>query len=318
MRANDAARVRAVLERRPELRGRLDDALPGYGFGETALIAAVHHSDREMVDALLAAGADIDARSHWWAGSFGVLDRESDLVPYLIERGATVDAHAAARHGMLERLEALLAADPALVHARGGDGQMPLHLAATVPIADALLARGADIDALDVDHESTPAQYLVRDHTDVARHLVARGCRTDVLMAAALGDVERVRRHLDADPACIRMSVSNRSFPKRNLHSGGTVYIWTLGWNKTPHRVARDFGHEEVFRLLMERSPLELRLAVVGELGDEAEMNRLLSEHPGLVRSLTSEDRGHVVNAAQSNDARACVPCFAPAGPRMR
>ena len=57
-----------------------------------------------------------------------------------------------------------------------------------------------------MDHESTPAQYMLRvdqtrhypqDRQDVARYLVSRGCRTDILMAAALGDAELVRQHLD-------------------------------------------------------------------------------------------------------------------------
>jgi hypothetical protein len=36
-------------------------------------------------------------------------------------------------------------------------------------------------------------------------HFVARGCGPDILMAASLGDLQRVRRHLEADPANIRM-----------------------------------------------------------------------------------------------------------------
>ena len=55
-----------------------------------------------------------------------------------------------------------MAADPQLVHARGGDGQTPLHFASTVEIAEYLLDQGADIDARDVDHVSTPAQYMVK------------------------------------------------------------------------------------------------------------------------------------------------------------
>src|SRR5439155_10967359 len=138
---------------------------------------------------------------------------------------------------------------------RGGDGQTPLHFAPTVEVARYLLDRGAAIDARDIDHESTPAQYMLRDRQQVARYLVARGCQTDILMAAALGDLELVRRHLDADPACIRTSVSEQYFPKQDPRSGGTIYIWVFGWNKTPHLVAREFGHEAVLRLLMERSP---------------------------------------------------------------
>jgi ankyrin repeat protein len=93
----------------------------------------------------------------------------------LIERGAIVDVHGAAHLGMLDRLEELVGRDPSLVHARGGDGKTPLHWASTVEVAGCLLDRGAEIDARDVDHESTPAQYLVRDAPDVARLLVERG-----------------------------------------------------------------------------------------------------------------------------------------------
>ena len=39
--ASDAVRVREVLERYPELRARIDDPLPEYGFGVHALFAAV-------------------------------------------------------------------------------------------------------------------------------------------------------------------------------------------------------------------------------------------------------------------------------------
>ena len=101
---------------------------------------------------------------------------------------------------------------------------------------------------------------MVRDRQDVARFLVAQGCTTDILMAAALGDLELVRAHLDSDPAAISTRVSETYFPKQNPRSGGTTYIWTLGANKTAHMSAREFGHEEIFRFLMDRSPPELLL----------------------------------------------------------
>ncbi len=128
--ANDAAEVAGVLARHPDLTTALDLPLPGGAFGATPLLAAVHHRNRDMIDVLLAAGANVNARSHWWAGGFGVLDGDHDLHQFLIDRGATVDAHAAARLGMVERLEALISDDPGVVHARGGDGQTPLHVAA--------------------------------------------------------------------------------------------------------------------------------------------------------------------------------------------
>ncbi|HKC46433.1 MAG TPA: hypothetical protein VKB63_02445, partial [Gemmatimonadales bacterium] len=106
--ANDASRVRAVLERYPELKSRLNDTMPGLHFGATPLLAAVPFANREMIDALLDAGADINQKSHWWAGGFGVLDDDHGLAPFLIERGAAVDVHAAARLGMMDVLERLV------------------------------------------------------------------------------------------------------------------------------------------------------------------------------------------------------------------
>jgi ankyrin repeat protein len=303
--ANDLDGVRDLLARHPELGARLDIPLPGYAFGGTALLAAVQRSNREMIDLLLRAGADINGRSHWWAGSFGVLDDDRGLAPFLIERGARVDVHAASRLGMLDRLQALIAADPALVHARGGDGQTPLHFASSIDIARFLLDQGADIDARDVDHESTPVQWMVRDRQVVARYLVSRGCRTDILMAAALGDLELVQRHLEADPESIRTSVSERFFPKQDPRSGGSIYIWTLGHNKTAHVIAREFGHEEVYRFLMERSPDELKLALAGELGDEAMVRALLASRPNLVGALSGDERRKLADAAQDNNTAA-------------
>jgi len=283
--------------------------LPGYGFDAPAIMGAVEKNNREMIDALLDAGANINARTRWWAGSFGVLDNSGpELTPYLIERGAKVDIHAAARLSMFDRVKELTLVDPSLVLARGGDGQTPLHFASTIEIAAFLLDHGTEIDARDIDHESTPAQYMAAARPrrpDVALYLIARGAQTDILMASALGDLELVRRHLDEDPASVQVSVSNKDFPKQNPRSGGSIYIYGFGWDKTPHMLAREFGHEEVFRLLMQRSPLQLRLAEACELGDETMAKELLAKHPDIVRTLSVEARRHIVGAAFRNNTRA-------------
>ena len=143
------------------------------------------------------------------------------------------------------------------------------------------------------------------DRQDVARYLVARGCRTDILMAAALGDVDLVRRHLDADAGCIRTSVSEEWFPKQDPRAGGTVYIWKLGAHRTAHSVARDFGHEEVFQLLKERTPEDLKMALACELGDEAVFQEFLSRHPDAAKTLSEPDQRKLPNAAQNNNTRA-------------
>ena len=306
VRASDTVRVSDLLLHHRALASRLNDPMPGSAFGTPVIGPAVQHKNLEMIDLLLRHGADINARSRWWAGGFGVLDLcDPSLAPALIERGARVDAHAAARLGMLSGLDALVTENPGVVHARGGDGQTPLHFASTIEIAEYLLDHGADIDARDVDHESTAAQYMVRDRQDVVRVLVQRGCHTDILMAAALGDIDLLRHYLDSDAGSVRTRVSNTYFPMQDPRAGGTIYIWTLGGNKSAHVVARDFGHENVFRLLMDRSPDELKLAVGCEIGDEDLVNSLIAERPNLAQSLSDEDRRKLVDAAESDNAAA-------------
>ena len=300
--ADDTAGVAGLLEKCPALKDRLNEPLPDYGFGATPLIAAVHRTNREMIDLLLRSGADINARSHWWAGSFGVLDNDLGLADFLIARGARVDAHAAARLGMLDKLRELVAADPAVVAARGGDGQTPLHVACSVDIARFLLKHGADINALDIDHESTPAQYMMRERREVARYLVSRGCRTDLLMAAELGDLDLVRRLLDEEPSRIHVSVSREHFPMKGQRAGGIIYIWTLGPNKTPHVLAHESGHPEVLWYLMERSPDPLKFSLALELGDNGLFNRLLAATPDMPKLLAPAERRRLADAAQNRN----------------
>ena len=74
--ANDAAAVASLLQRNPHLKARLNDPLPTESFGTVALQVAVRRANRAMLDVLLDAGANINQRSHWWAGGFGVLDND--------------------------------------------------------------------------------------------------------------------------------------------------------------------------------------------------------------------------------------------------
>jgi ankyrin repeat protein len=297
----DATLFRRLLGRYPEIKARINEPVAAF---DAPVITRVR--SREMLDVLLEAGADINAKSRWWAGGFGLLDgAEPDLAAYAIQRGAIVDAHSAARLGLVGKLRELILAEPTRVHARGGDGQTPLHFASTIEVAQFLLDHGADLDVRDVDHESTPAQYMVRDRQDVARFLVERGCQTDILLAAALGNLELVRQHLDADPDCVHLRVSDDYFPKRNPQSGGTIYQWTLGWHVSAHDVAKQFGHDDVYRLLMERSPAKVKLLVACWAGDEAAVKSILEQHPGLVMNLSSPSHRQIAHAARNNDLAA-------------
>jgi hypothetical protein len=299
LRADDASAVREMLGRLPELRARINEPIGPF---DTPAIVSV--CSPEMLDVLLAGGADLNAKSRWWAGGFGLLHgARPELAAYAIRRGAFVDIHAAARLGLLDRVRELLASDGMLVHARGGDGQTPLHFASTIDIAAYLLDYGAEIDARDVDHESTPAQYMIDDRQEVARHLVQRGCTTDILMAAALGDIELIRRHLAVDPDSIRMRVSEEFFPMVSPRAGGTIYQWKLGWYLSPHRVALKFGHEDVYGLLMDRSPPEVKLIEACWLDDEATLQALRANQPDLSSRLSAGDERQVAHAARNNES---------------
>jgi ankyrin repeat protein len=316
IKADNASLVRDVLSRHPSLKSRINDPLPNYDFDTPAIIAAVNNNNREIVDALLEAGASINERTRWWAGSFGVLDSASSgLAEYLISRGATVDIHAAARLSMIDRVRELLSHDPQLVHARGGDGQLPLHFAATVEIATLLLDHGAEIDARDIDHESTPAQYMAcsrqymewrePNRHDVARFLISRGAQTDILMASAIGDLALVERILNDNPETVRTTVSDRYFPKHDPKSGGSIYIYGFGFTKSPHMIAHQFGHTAVFDLLMQRSAPWLRLTQAAELGDEPLLRQILQQHPSTLTRLSLNAARRIIGPAFRNNTRA-------------
>lgn len=299
--ADDPAAVRRLLEQYPRLRKMINDPV-----GDFDSPPVVQVRSGAVLDVLLEAGADINARSSWWAGGFGLLDSaDPELAAVAIQRGATITPHAAARLGMLETLKELIEANPALVHAPGGDGQTPLHFASTIDVAEYLLDRGANIDALDIDHESTPAQYMVRTRPKVARYLIRRGCRTDILMTAALGDTDLVRSHLENDPECIRMRVSDEYFPMVGGRNGGTIYQWELGWYVSACQVAKSFGHLELFHFLMDQSPAEEKLLNACWLHDEGLVHALLAENAGLSAKLSSAGRRHLAHAARNNDTSA-------------
>ncbi|MDZ4783981.1 MAG: ankyrin repeat domain-containing protein [Planctomycetia bacterium] len=299
--ADNAAEVRRLLDENPSLKARIDEPL-----GPFDAPAIVNVRSREMLDALLDAGANLDAKSKWWAGGFGLLHSASpELAAYAIQRGAVVDVHAAARLGLIDRLGELVSAEPALVHARGGDGQTPLHFARTIEVAEYLLEHGAEIDARDVDHESTAAQWMTDERHELARVLIDRGCRADLLLASAVGDIALAKRLLDADPEAIRARVNDDCFPKTDPRSGGTIYQWTLGFHVSPHQVARKFGHDDLFQFLWERSPATVKLLTACWLGDEARAHAMRTEHPGVTAELTAAEQRNVAHAARNNETAA-------------
>src|SRR5262249_60439648 len=122
----------------------------------------------------------------------------------------------------------------------------PLDVARSVLVSTFLLEHGAEIDARDDDHDSTPAQHLVGDRPEVAGFLVARGAKSDLLLAAALGNIALVQRHLDVDPGAIAMRVDQDWFPMIDTApNGGHIYQWTRGFHVSAFDIAARGGHGE-------------------------------------------------------------------------
>ena len=300
VKAGDVNHVRELLQSHPDLVRKINEQM--FSFSSPAVHVA--RGNLELLDFLLAHGADLNARTSWEKGGFGVLEQVSpeEAAP-LIARGARIDIWAAANLGLMEDLATLVADNPSLVHAKGGDGKRPLHFARTSEIARLLLDHGAEIDALDDDHDSTAAQHLIGDRPEVAGFLVAQGARSDVLLAAALGDAALVRQHLDADPSAIGMRVDQTWFPMVDTAvNGGHIYQWTLGFHLSAFDVARKRGHAEVLDLLLERAgPIDRLLDALWR-GDDARADAVLAADPQLVTKAPEAALRQVADAARNNN----------------
>lgn len=304
--AGDAGRVEELVRLHPGLHAVLNE--PWFAFDSPAVVYAAGRQDRAMIDVLLDAGADVNATSTWWAGGFRAVhlaDRKPGaLGEHLLARGAAVDVHAAAHLGLLDRLRQIVDADPSAVHARGGDGQTPLHFAATPEIAAFLLDRGAEIDARDVDHGSTPAQWAVKDRPAVCGYLVARGAGPDIFMACTLGDAALAEQCLAADPACLRARIGRGPFVAGH-DKAGHIYVYRLGYTARPLHLAAELGHRDVVKLLLDRAGPADRLLLACDRADAAEVGAVLAGHPGLVRSLPPDDMRLISDAAWDGKAEA-------------
>ena len=225
---------------------------PWFSFDAPAIVFAAVSGNRELIEVLLDAGANIDVKSSWWAGGTSALHHAAgsmlnynrELAEYLIERGATIDAHAASGLDMSEKLTELIREDPEVVNAPGTDGMSPLHFAATPQIAELLLTHGANINLRDRDHNGTPAQWTMRRRPEVCRYLLEQGAEADIVLYCAMGDVERAKAEFQKNPELLNLRInvkSSKGYVTPTLKSpdldnqqtcqvpGGHVYAYQVG-----------------------------------------------------------------------------------------
>src|SRR5437867_9525171 len=151
--------------------------------GELERVKTMVSADPSLVDARDAEGSAILT---------AVYHRQKEIVNLLVARGAALSIFEACAAGELEHLERLLAGDldRSAINAHGADGWTPLHLAAFfghAKIVELLLSRGADVAARSRNpNGNTPLHAaLVGNHKLVAGLLIGHGA--DVNAADAAG-----------------------------------------------------------------------------------------------------------------------------------
>ncbi|HEY0876417.1 MAG TPA: hypothetical protein VGD94_23285 [Vicinamibacterales bacterium] len=302
----DAADVRRLLAAHPEFRARINE--PVFPFDSPAIVAFAGHP--AMVEVLLEAGADPNRRSEWWAGGFHALYSSTpETAERLIAAGAVPDACAAAHLDRPALLADLIARDPSRVHERGGDGQLPLHFARSRAVVDILLAAGAEIDARDLDHRATAAEWMLdrrrgAGRFELAHYLVERGASTDIFLGAALGLTDRLLTMLRADPALLDLRTGHGSYgeqPPSSYH----IYFWTIGAGRSPLDVAAQFDQPDTLAAMLAIASPVQRLLFACRRGDKAAARALVRDHPGIVGSMAPEAHRALADAAWHGDARA-------------
>lgn len=178
-----------------------------------------------------------------YAGMYGASSRGEAIAAAIRERDA-------------EKVRRLIDEDPELLHAGDGRSNQSIHWAVMtrqLEIINELLARGADINARRQDGARpihlTNGDYHYRGWRDVPpdvsitpddvyRCLVNRGAYVDLGMAAAKGDLNRVRELIDQDSQIV------------NRVSEYNSYYIGCG---APIKNAAAAGHIEIVKLLLER-----------------------------------------------------------------
>lgn len=159
----------------------------------TAFFEAIKAGELERVKTMVSeTPALVDAHSDGGSSAIltAVYHRQKEIVNLLVARGAALTIFEAAAAGELERVERLLDRSPSAVSAYSDDGWTPLHLAAFFGhsrIVELLLAHDADVGAVSKNHNGNTALHaaLAANHQMAAGLLIGHGA--DVNAADAAG-----------------------------------------------------------------------------------------------------------------------------------
>ncbi len=245
-----ARRMLAEDSRLAQARGYVRTSL--WGSDALALHVAVMHGRVDIVDLLLAHGADINARDDKYR--FNALIHAIDLadfmpeyaalgmVDFLLERGAEKDVWACAWLGDMAGVKERLDANPALVNDIGPGPSTLLSFCRDVGAIQFYLEYGADplreYERSGKYGRTTPLRDIAyRRNYDAARHLLRHlGWEVDIFWASVMGDLARARALLAEDKARARAATSADH---------------VLGAGLSPLHLAAQGGHLELMALLL-------------------------------------------------------------------
>ncbi len=195
-----------------------------WGSDASALHVAVMHGRKDIVDLLLAHGADINARDDKYR--FNALIHAIDLadfmpeyaalgmVDFLLERGAEKDVWACAWLGDGAGVRERLDENPALVNEIGPGPSTLLSFCRDVDSIQFYLEYGADplreYERTGKYGRTTPLRDIAyRRNYEATRHLLDHlGWEVDIFWASIMGDGERLRALLAADGGLARAATS--------------------------------------------------------------------------------------------------------------
>lgn len=200
--------VRAMLQAAPPLVNAAGPH-PFWGGRPQPLHVAIEGKRRDIVDLLLAHGADVngtnDSYGHWSPLMLAINRKAPEFRDELLRRGARVGLLEALLIGDDARIDEWLRRD-GLPQVVPNDGSI-LAFARTPFAIDRLIALGAPLELKD-QWDATPVAAMSRlgpEGRPLVDRLIAHGALAAPSEYARLGDIDRIARLVDDDPAIARL-----------------------------------------------------------------------------------------------------------------
>lgn len=189
---------------------------------------------------------------------------------------AAAEIHEAAQTGDLEKVKALLAADPGLINAQDDLGSTPLHWATRglhVELAKYLMERGADVTIRNARQVLPLHSAVYRGVDELVPPMIRKGA--DVNAKLGIGVTPLHLTVLGGHPTTLELLLAHGAAPEATDNLGSTPLLLAASFGQkemveillsrgaavdhpnkrrdTPLTVAHREGHEEIIKLLIDK-----------------------------------------------------------------